>query len=161
GHRRGRRPREGALGRRHRDVRHPPRRRGDHHRGRRAHPGADRPHRADAVLVAMADNAPTTDAPGLSGRRRTIVWVLVVLASVIRCASVLTTWLNRQLLDDHSWRNASKQLVQDPVVRNAVSVYLVDQLYQNVDVAAQLEQQFPKNLKPLAGPVSAALRQPA
>src|SRR6478752_4111315 len=65
--------------------------------------------------------------PGLtmSGRRRTLVWALIVLASLIAITSALTTWVHRQMLDEQSWRNASARLIEDPEVRSAVSVYVV------------------------------------
>jgi hypothetical protein len=97
----------------------------------------------------------------LSRRRRAIVWTLVVLASVIALVSILTTWVNRQMLDNAAWQRASAQVIQDPKVRSALSVYLVNQLYDNVNVQQQLEQQLPPNLDRLAGPVASALRQPA
>ena len=93
--------------------------------------------------------------------RKITVWSLVVIATLIGLISILTIWVNRQMLDNNSFQKASAQLVRDPEVRGALSVYLVNQLYNNVDVSAQLENQLPNNLKPLAGPVAAGLRQPA
>jgi len=97
----------------------------------------------------------------LSRRRRTLVWTLVVLASVIALASILTTWVNRQMLDDQSWEDASTELIQDEEIRNALSVYLVNELWDNVDVAQALQQRLPPELEGLAGPLAGALRQPA
>jgi hypothetical protein len=65
------------------------------------------------------------------------------------------------MLDEDSWRDASAELIEDPAVREAVSVYVVNQLYDNVDVAEQLEERLPPDLKALAGPVAGALREPA
>jgi hypothetical protein len=65
------------------------------------------------------------------------------------------------MLDQQSWRNASARLIEDPQVRSAVSVYVVDQLYDNVDVAAALSERLPNDLKGMADPAAAALRQPA
>src|SRR4051794_17763779 len=96
----------------------------------------------------------------LSGRRRALIWTLIVLASVIGLGSILTTWVHRQMLDNQSWRDASAQLIENPQVQDALSVFLVNALYENVDVAAGLEQRLPDDLKPLAAPVSGALRQP-
>ena len=97
----------------------------------------------------------------MRGRRRALVWTLIVVASLIGLGSILTTWVHRQVLDNQSWKDASAQLIQNQQVRDAVSVFLVAELYDNVDVAAGLEQRLPENLKPLAAPVAGALRQPA
>ena len=86
---------------------------------------------------------------------------MIVGASLIAVASVLTTWVDRQMLDEQSWRDASAEMIEDPAVRQAVSVYVVDELYDNVDVAGELEQRLPPELKGLAGPAAGALRQPA
>src|ERR1700750_1833362 len=96
----------------------------------------------------------------MSGRRRTLVWALIVLASLIAITSALTTWVHRQMLDEQSWKNASAELIRDPEVRSAVSVYVVDQLYDNVDVAAALSDRLPPDLKGLPAPAATALRQP-
>jgi hypothetical protein len=97
----------------------------------------------------------------LSRRRRAVIWTLIVLASLIAVGSVLTTWVDRQMLDNQSWQDASADLIEDPQVREALSVYLVDQLYANTDVAAGLEARLPSDLKPLAPTLAGALRQPA
>src|SRR5215217_4272509 len=95
-----------------------------------------------------------------SARRRAAVWILIVLASLIAFASVLATWVDRQMLDSESWAQASAELIEDAEVREAVSVYLVDQLYGNVDVPGALEERLPPDLDRLAGPLAGALRQP-
>jgi hypothetical protein len=46
-------------------------------------------------------------------------------------------------------------------VRDALSVYLVNELYDNVDVSAALAQELPSALKGLAPTAAGALRQPA
>ena len=97
----------------------------------------------------------------LSRGRRTAVWALITLATILGLLVVLATWVNRQLFDDGTWNKASTQLIQDPSVQSALSVYLVNSLYDNVDVPAAIAQKLPPNLKPLSVPVAAALRQPA
>jgi hypothetical protein len=97
----------------------------------------------------------------LSRRRRAVVWTLILVASLIGFASVLTTWVDRQMLDTQSWEDASADLIEDPEVREAVSVYLVDELYANVDVASGLAERLPADFQPLAGTLAGALRQPA
>src|SRR3954469_11666985 len=97
----------------------------------------------------------------LSRKRRTAVWSLIVGATLIMVVSSLTIWLKRQLLDNGAWTAASAQVLTDPEVRGALSVYLVNRLYENVDVAASLQQRLPDAAKPLATPAAAALRAPA
>jgi hypothetical protein len=97
----------------------------------------------------------------LSTRRRVAIWALIVVASLIAFGSVLTTWVDRQMLDTQSWEQASSELIQDQQVRDAVAVFLVDELYENVDVGDGLAERLPDNLKPLAPALAGALRQPA
>ena len=52
----------------------------------------------------------------------------------------------------------SSQLLKQPAVQTAVSEYLVDQLYANVDVAGELRAALPPRFEPLAGPAAGALR---
>ena len=100
-------------------------------------------------------------SPALSGRRRALIWALVVAASLIGLGAILTTWVHRQMLDEQAWRDASAELIQDEHVRDALSVYLVNELYANVDVSSALAQELPPALKGLAPTAAGALRQPA
>jgi hypothetical protein len=86
---------------------------------------------------------------------------MVALATLVGIVSAMTSWANRQALDNGSWKTTSQELVRDPAIRAALSTYLVDQLYTNVDVPGALRKQLPPQAKVLAGPAAAALRQPA
>jgi len=97
----------------------------------------------------------------MSRKRRIVVWTLVVLASVLALVSILTTWVNRQMLDNTAWNRATTQIIEDPQVQASIAAYTIDQLYANVNVANALQQRLPKNLQPLAGPLAGALEQPA
>ncbi|MGZ4594629.1 MAG: hypothetical protein ACXV3C_12250 [Actinomycetes bacterium] len=99
-------------------------------------------------------------APALK-RRNGLVWTLIVLAAVIALVSSLTVWVKRQALDTDAWTKASNELLQNDQVREALSVYIVDQLYTNGDVSGRLQQDLPPNLAGLAGPLAGALRAPA
>ncbi|HVM55857.1 MAG TPA: SHOCT domain-containing protein [Gaiellaceae bacterium] len=110
---------------------------------------------------APAPPAVPARPPKLSRSRRITVWTLVILASLLALITVLTVWVDRQMLDNNQWKKSSAELINDPAIRSALSIYLVDQLYSNIDVEQQLKNQLPKNLKGIAGPVSAALREPA
>ena len=74
---------------------------------------------------------------------------------------MLTTWVNRQMLDNEAWRKASADLIQDPAVRASCPPSSSTSSTTNVDVASALQERLPPDLKPLAGTLSGALREPA
>src|SRR6188472_1511584 len=94
------------------------------------------------------------------GRRR---WVkaLVALGSLLAFLSVFAIWVERQALNTDDWVQTSDKLIQDQTIRAALSDYLVDQLYANVDLEKEFEDKLPGETKDLAGPISGALRSVA
>ncbi|MDH3754534.1 MAG: SHOCT domain-containing protein [Acidimicrobiia bacterium] len=113
----------------------------------------------DPTADADAATDAATDDSGRSGRRW-VVGGLVVVATIIAVVSALNTWVERQVLDTDGWETLSDDLLQDDEVRAALSTFLVDELYRNADVSGELETQLPEQLQGLAGPISAALRDP-
>jgi hypothetical protein len=101
---------------------------------------------------------PTAAGHTHPGRRRWATRGLVALATLLLVIGALGTWVRRVVLDTPTWTETSKQVIQDPVVQQALSTYLVDQLYDNVDVTAQVQAVLPQAAKPLAAPVAAGLR---
>jgi hypothetical protein len=97
----------------------------------------------------------------MSRARRRTVKALVVLGSLLAFLSVFAIWTERQALNTNDWVDTSGKLIQNEKVRSAVSQYLVDQLYENVDIEQELEDILPGETKQLAGPVSGGLRQVA
>jgi hypothetical protein len=94
------------------------------------------------------------------GRRRTIK-ALIVIGSVLAFFSVFAIWVERQALNTDDWVHTSARLLQNTKVRAAVGDYLVDQLYENVDVEKELKEILPGDTKELAGPAAGGLRQVA
>ena len=82
-----------------------------------------------------------------------------MLASVLAFVAILAVWANRQLLNTDNWTNTSTELLENRVIRDQIGVFLVDQLYANVDVSAELREALPERLQPLAGPAAGGLRQ--
>jgi hypothetical protein len=97
----------------------------------------------------------------MSRGRRRLVKTLVVLGSALAFLSVFAIWTERQALNTDDWVSTSDRLIQDATIRAAVGDYLVDQLYENVDVEQELKDILPGDTKELAGPVSGGLRQVA
>ena len=94
------------------------------------------------------------------GRRRT-VRALVVLGSILAFLSVFAIWTERQALNTDDWVGTSGRFLQNETIREELSSYLVDQLYENVDVQKELEEILPKDTKDLSGPAAGGLRQVA
>src|SRR3954452_15621634 len=83
-----------------------------------------------------------------------LIWATTVLAIV----GIFAIWANRQMFNAHNWANTSSKLLQNEQIRDATSAYLVDQLYANVNVEQEIKQRLPKQIQPLAGPLSGGLR---
>jgi Short C-terminal domain len=93
--------------------------------------------------------------------RRTFSTALVVVGGLVGVLAILAIWVSRQALETDQWTDTSSNLLQDPAVQTVVAGYLVDQLYANVDVAAQLRAALPPRAQPLAAPAAGALRRGA
>src|SRR3954453_14239766 len=103
-----------------------------------------------------ANNPPADKPPGSS--HRIAAALLVVLGTVATFLAIGALWINRQALDTENWTNASSQMLEDKAIRTALSGFLVDQLYANVDVAGEIRGALPPRVQPLAGPAAGALR---
>ena len=90
-----------------------------------------------------------------------MVRTLVILGSLLAFLSVFAIWTERQALDTNDWVATSGRLLHNETIRAAVGEYLVDQLYENVDVRKELEDILPGDVKDLAGPAAGGLRQVA
>lgn len=91
--------------------------------------------------------------------RRRLATAIIVLASVIAFFAIFAVWVNRQVMETDEWTNTSSDLLEKQSIRTTVATYLVDQLYANVDVAAEVRTRLPPQFKSLAGPASGALRE--
>ena len=108
----------------------------------------------------MTDHPTTPDDKATIGPR----WLpalLVVLATILAVVTTMTTWARTQALETDQWVEVSGELLAEPQVQEALAVYLADQLFTSVDVAAELESRLPEDLAGLAGPLAGALRAPA
>jgi hypothetical protein len=72
--------------------------------------------------------------------------------------SITANFVDRQALGNSDFKDAAKQLANDPAIQQQVALALTDQLFSRVDVQARLEQRLPANLKALAGPIAGATR---
>lgn len=107
------------------------------------------------------NDVPMQRTRALTRSRAILVTALIVVASVLLAGTAASAWVKRQALDTGNWVDASDELLADPTVQDALATYLVDQLYDNVDVQDALSDRLPDQFQGLAAPLAAALRQPA
>ena len=109
----------------------------------------------------VPDTTEPQSPPGRAHRRLAVV--LIVIASLLSFLAIFAVWANRQLLNTDNWTETSSELLEKDAIRTQISTFLVDELYTNVDVNAELEQVFEQVLQPpgasaLAGPAAGGLR---
>ena len=121
----------------------------------------------------MPDQRPSERAPAPSGnpaskglhgpeptrRHRAIVWSLVALASLLLVLSISANWIQSEVLDTDQVVETTDEILAEPDVQEALTVYTVDQLYANVDVQGEVQELLPTSAKALAAPAAAAARQ--
>ncbi len=88
-----------------------------------------------------------------------LVTALVVVASLLAFLAVFAVWANRQALETDTWTETSTELLEDEDIRTSVAGFLVDELYANVDVEAELRERLPPEAAALAGPAAGGLRE--
>ena len=101
------------------------------------------------------------DRNGLSRKRIVAIWALIIVASVLVFGTAAEVWVKRQVLSTSAWVKASDKVLDQPEVQAALATYIVNEVYNSVDVKQELSDQLPDDLKGLAGPISAGLRTPA
>lgn len=92
---------------------------------------------------------------------RRLVAATLAVATVIGFFACFAVWVNRQALNTDNWTKTSTQVLADPQVQAALSVYLVNELFASAEVPARLQTALPEQLKGLSGPLAAGLRQVA
>jgi hypothetical protein len=83
--------------------------------------------------------------------------VILVVATILGVVAILAVWANRQLLNADNWANTSTALLQNEAIRTQIGDYVVEQVYANVNVAAELRSALPARLQPLAAPAAGGL----
>src|SRR6266496_3800844 len=114
-------------------------------------------------IAPDAGTEPVNDAPTQPAepkhRHRTLVWALVVLASIVLVVSMIANWVQTEALDSNQLADQTDEILKNKDVQEQLSIFAVDQLYANVDVQAQIQQKLPSPAQPLAAPITALTRQ--
>jgi hypothetical protein len=108
----------------------------------------------------LSETSPDPAPARTPGRGRVIAArILVVLGVLLTLISLLSNFVKREALDSGNFRETSEELIANDTIRDQVALTMVDALYQNVDVATELQDQLPANLKRLAGPIAGVSRE--
>ena len=92
---------------------------------------------------------PAAPAPARKSRGRSVaVFVLIVLAGLLLLISAFAIWVNRVALNTQVFTDTSTELIEDDAIRQAVSTRVVDELFESVDVQAELQgsEEYEKHL---------------
>jgi hypothetical protein len=78
--------------------------------------------------------------PSPSRAHRGLGLALIVVASLLSFLAIFALWANRQLLNTDNWTETSTELLENEDIRDQVAIFLVDELYANVDVQADVSR---------------------
>jgi hypothetical protein len=107
----------------------------------------------------MSATETTAPSQGPSRTRIILARTLVVIGVLLVVVSVLANFVKREALDEDAFRATSQELIANEHIQSQVAATMVDQLYSNVDVGAELRTRLPENLQPLAAPIAGLARE--
>ncbi|MEB8337161.1 hypothetical protein [Streptomyces endophyticus] len=89
--------------------------------------------------------------------RRTVAAILIALVAVLAVTSVVGVWGSRTTLNTDRWIATVGPLPEDPKVNAAVSTYLANEIFDQLDVERRLTDALPPRASFLAGPVTGSV----
>lgn len=95
---------------------------------------------------------------GVHGHRA-LVSTLLAVATLIGFVACFAVWVNRQALNTDNWTSTSSRVLADPHVQQALSVYLVNELFASGRVQARVQTALPEQLQGLSGPLTSGVRE--
>ena len=109
---------------------------------------------APATSTAVEPSTPAI--PGRNTKKRKLaVGLLIFFGSLCLLHRHLRHVGRQGRARSDNWSDTSTQALEQPAVRTAVSEYLTDQLYANVDVPGLIKNALPPKAQPLSGPIAA------
>lgn len=84
---------------------------------------------------------------------------MLTVAALLGFVACFAVWVNRQALNTDNWTGTSSEILADPHVQQALSVYLVNELFASETVQARLRSALPEQLQGLSAPLAAGVRE--
>ena len=91
--------------------------------------------------------------------RRWAVALLIVLGCILLAGANGAFWLKGTVLSTNRWVAAVGPLSRNEAIANTVSVYVVGDLFEAVDVASMVEEALPEEVRVLSGPLTKGLQE--
>jgi hypothetical protein len=107
-----------------------------------------------------APGEPATREPASPSRhrvRRTFTWILVVLTAFLVGTAAVAVWATRTVYNEDRFRSTVRDVVSDPEVISAASVYITNQAETALESSGVLDN-LPAGLQPLVNVLKGALR---
>jgi len=82
-----------------------------------------------------------------------------VIAGILLVLTTFAVWVDRVALNTDVFVDTSSELIEDDAIRQAVAARAVDELFESVDVDAEIKAQLPADYQNLSGPAAAGLRE--
>jgi hypothetical protein len=86
------------------------------------------------------------------------VQAIVAAATLLAFLAVFAVWANRQALNTDNWTDTSNKMLENEAIRTQIAIFLVDQLYANVDVQGEIRAALPPRARGLAGAAAGGVR---
>ena len=94
-------------------------------------------------MTAPASSPPEPGHVKLPRGRRYTVRGLLLVGTLLAVIAIFAVFANRQVLNADNWSNTSSALLQNDAIRTQVGAFLVDQVYTNVNVRAEVAKALP------------------
>ena len=104
------------------------------------------------------DGAVETADRRISRRRRVMTGIALVLACLSIVVTTVGIWTHQVALNTNRFSTLIESVVTDPAIVEPVSARISTQVVDALDVQARLENRLPDALKPLAGALTASVR---
>ncbi len=104
------------------------------------------------------DRAVETADRRISRRRRVMTGIALVLACLSIVVTTVGIWTHQVALNTNRFSALIESVVTDPAIVEPVSARISTQVVDALDVQARLEKRLPDALKPLAGALTASVR---
>lgn len=91
--------------------------------------------------------------------RTWLAGIFVALAAIALVGSVVTRYIQRNILDTQGFTAIVGPLPQDPAVASALATFTTNKVFDAVNTEASIKDFLPSNLEGLAGPLSDTLQK--